>query len=48
MLWPDGKIPENRNNFAELAQTGINGLNAGCDTLNRLKVLIHINQGFFR
>jgi arabinogalactan endo-1,4-beta-galactosidase len=25
MLWPDGKIPENWNNFAELVQAGING-----------------------
>jgi arabinogalactan endo-1,4-beta-galactosidase len=45
MLWPDGKIPENWNNFAELVQAGINGVNAGCDTLNRPKIMIHIDQG---
>jgi len=45
MLWPDGKIPENWNNFTELVQAGINGVNAGCDTLNRPKIMIHIDQG---
>jgi len=45
MLWPDGRIPENWNNFAELVQAGINGVNAGCDTLNRPKIMIHIDQG---
>jgi arabinogalactan endo-1,4-beta-galactosidase len=45
MLWPDGKIPENWNNFAELVQAGINGVNAGCDTVNRPKIMIHIDQG---
>jgi arabinogalactan endo-1,4-beta-galactosidase len=45
MLWPDGKIPDNWNNFAELVQAGINGVNAGCDTLNRPKIMIHIDQG---
>jgi arabinogalactan endo-1,4-beta-galactosidase len=45
MLWPDGKIPESWNNFAELVQAGINGVNAGCDTLNRPKIMIHIDQG---
>jgi arabinogalactan endo-1,4-beta-galactosidase len=45
MLWPDGKIPENWNNFAELLRAGINGVNAGCDTLNRPKIMIHIDQG---
>ena len=45
MLWPDGKIPENWDNFAELVQAGINGVNAGCDTMNRPKIMIHIDQG---
>src|SRR4030042_5167080 len=45
MLWPDGKIPENWNNFAELVQAGINGVNAGCDTLNRPEIMIQIDQG---
>jgi arabinogalactan endo-1,4-beta-galactosidase len=45
MLWPDGKIPENWNNFAELVQAGINGVNAGCDALNRPEIMIQIDQG---
>lgn len=45
MLWPDGKIPENWDNFAELVQAGINGVIAGCDTTNRPKIMIHIDQG---
>ena len=42
---PMGRIPDNWNNFAELVQAGINGVNAGCDTLNRPKIMIHIDQG---
>jgi len=34
MLWPDGRIPANWDNFAELVQAGINGVNAGCDSMN--------------
>ena len=45
MLWPDGRIPENWDNFAELVQAGINGVNAGCDTANRPRIMIHIDQG---
>jgi len=45
MLWPDGRIPENWDNFAELVQAGINGINAGCDTLNRPSIMIQIDQG---
>ena len=45
MLWPDGKIPENWDNFAELVQSGINGVYAGCDTLNHPWIMIHIDQG---
>ena len=45
MMWPDGKIPSNWDNFAELVQSGINGVNAGCDTMNCPKIMIHIDQG---
>ncbi len=45
MLWPDGKIPANWDNFAELVQAGINGVNAGCENLNRPGIMIHIDQG---
>jgi len=45
MLWPDGRIPANWDNFAELVQAGINGINAGCDSMNRPKIMIHIDKG---
>ena len=45
MLWPDGKLPENWDNFAELTRAGINGVYAGCDAMNRPKIMIHIDQG---
>jgi arabinogalactan endo-1,4-beta-galactosidase len=45
MLWPDGKLPENWDNFAELTRAGINGVYAGCDTLDRPDIMIHIDQG---
>jgi len=45
MIWPDGKIPENWDNFAELVQAGINGVNAGSDSMNRPKIMIHIDKG---
>ncbi len=45
MLWPDGKLPANWDHFAELVQAGINGVSAGCDSMNRPKIMIHIDQG---
>ncbi len=45
MLWPDGRLPDNWDNFAEFVQAGINGVNAGCDSMNRPKIMIHIDQG---
>lgn len=45
MLWPDGRLPDNWNNFAELTQAGINGVFAGCDNMTKPKIMIHIDQG---
>jgi arabinogalactan endo-1,4-beta-galactosidase len=45
MLWPDGKLPENWDNFAELVQAGIDGVKAGCDTVGMPAIMIHIDQG---
>jgi arabinogalactan endo-1,4-beta-galactosidase len=45
MMWPDGKLPENWDNFAELTRAGINGVYAGCDTLDKPDIMIHIDQG---
>lgn len=45
MMWPDGKLPDNWDNFAELTRAGISGVYAGCDTLDRPDIMIHIDQG---
>lgn len=45
MLWPDGKLPDNWDNFAELTKAGINGVYSGCDSLDRPSIMIHIDQG---
>lgn len=45
MLWPDGKLPENWDNFAELVQAGINGVYAGCGNNPCPKIMIHIDRG---
>jgi arabinogalactan endo-1,4-beta-galactosidase len=44
MLWPDGKLPDNWGNFAELIQAGINGVNAGQGTLHHPKIMIQIEK----
>jgi arabinogalactan endo-1,4-beta-galactosidase len=46
MLWPDGKIPDNWNNFAELLEAGINGVEAGRrGSEKRPLIMIHIDRG---
>jgi arabinogalactan endo-1,4-beta-galactosidase len=45
MLWPDGILPDNWNNFAELVQAGINGVYAGCGNDSNPLIMIHIDQG---
>jgi arabinogalactan endo-1,4-beta-galactosidase len=45
MLWPDGKLPENWSNFAELVQAGISGVYASCENIPYPKIMIHIDQG---
>jgi arabinogalactan endo-1,4-beta-galactosidase len=45
MLWPDGKIPDNWEHFAELTGSAINGILAGCGDHPRPKIMIHIDQG---
>jgi len=45
MLWPDGKLPENWNNFAQLVYAGINGVDAGRGNNSRPKIMIHIDRG---
>ena len=45
MLWPDGKLPDNWENFAELLLAGINGIDAGRGNGPRPKIMIHIDRG---
>ena len=45
MLWPDGRLPGNWDNFAQLIQAGINGVYAGCGNNPHPKIMIHIDKG---
>ncbi len=45
MMWPDGKLPENWDNFAALVYAGINGVDAGRGNLPRPEIMIHIDRG---
>jgi arabinogalactan endo-1,4-beta-galactosidase len=45
MLWPDGKLPDNWDNFAQLIYAGINGVDAGRGNNPRPKIMIHIDRG---
>ncbi len=45
MLWPDGKLPEHWNQFAELLKAGIRGVDAGRGDGPRPRIMIHIDRG---
>ncbi|MDI1250377.1 MAG: glycosyl hydrolase 53 family protein [Lacunisphaera sp.] len=45
MMWPDGKLPENWDNFAALLQSAIAGIEAGRGDAPRPLVMIHIDRG---
>ena len=45
MLWPDGKLPEHWQNFAELLKAGIKGVEAGAGTNRHPRIMIHIDRG---
>lgn len=45
MIWPDGKLPENWNNLAQLVYAGINGVDAGRGNGRRPRIMIHIDRG---
>ena len=45
MLWPDGKLPDNWDNLAELLKAGIDGVDAGRGNADRPLIMIHIDQG---
>ena len=45
MMWPDGRLPENWDNFAQLVYAGINGVDAGRGNARRPMIMIHIDRG---
>ena len=45
MLWPDGKLPDHWDNFADYLRAGIKGVDTACGKGPRPKIMIHIDQG---
>jgi arabinogalactan endo-1,4-beta-galactosidase len=45
MLWPDGRLPDNWGNFAELLKAGIDGVEAGRGHTKRPLIMVHIDRG---
>lgn len=45
MLWPDGRLPDNWDNFTDLLKSGINGVDAGHGNTPRPLIMIHIDRG---
>jgi arabinogalactan endo-1,4-beta-galactosidase len=45
MLWPDGKLPDNWDNFTDLLKAGIRGVNDGAGDGKKPKIMLHIDQG---
>ncbi len=45
MMWPDGKLPANWDNLAQLVYAGVNGVDAGRGNGARPKIMIHIDRG---
>ena len=44
MLWPDGKLPDNWDNFADLLKAGIRGVDAGRGAQPKPRIMIHIER----
>ncbi|MBP8303715.1 MAG: glycosyl hydrolase 53 family protein [Phycisphaerae bacterium] len=45
MLWPDGRLPDNWDRFAELLKAGIAGVEAGRGDAEPPRIMIHIDKG---
>jgi arabinogalactan endo-1,4-beta-galactosidase len=45
MLWPDGRLPKNWGNFADLLKAGIRGVEAGTGDAAPPRIMIHIDRG---
>ncbi|MGD0097854.1 MAG: glycosyl hydrolase 53 family protein [Terracidiphilus sp.] len=44
MLWPDGKLPDNWDNFTDLLKAGIHGVDAGRGARPMPRIMIHIER----
>ena len=44
ILWPDGRLPDNWDNFADLLKAGIAGVNAARGLAPRPRIMIHIER----
>jgi arabinogalactan endo-1,4-beta-galactosidase len=45
MMWPDGRLPAQWQNFADLLLAGIHGVDKGSGWGRRPKIMIHIDKG---
>jgi arabinogalactan endo-1,4-beta-galactosidase len=45
MLWPDARLPQNWDHFADFIQAGIAGVYAGAGDAVRPRIMIHIDKG---
>jgi len=45
MLWPDGRLSDHWDNFAEYVYAGINGVDAGRGNGRRPRIMLHVDQG---
>jgi arabinogalactan endo-1,4-beta-galactosidase len=45
MMWPDGRLPANWQNFADLLRAGIHGVDKGRGWGKRPAIMIHIDKG---
>jgi arabinogalactan endo-1,4-beta-galactosidase len=45
MIWPDAKLPDHWDNFADLVKAGIAGVEAGTGNNPRPRIMIHIDRG---
>ena len=45
MLWPDGKLPANWDNFADLMRAAVEGIESGAGENDCPPVMIHIDKG---
>jgi len=45
MLWPDGRLPDHWDHFADLVKAGIDGVRAGATGGTMPRIMIHIDRG---